>query len=155
MTGHVSLPASMYGPPLGLEGVVGNQAGPAYGTFQHYDKFSLNQLTMARKIGTADISANNVKEPDAWFIDSGPIPNPKYVIGVAVGDGGEGEQATSPQVMNILHYYLVTHPVRRSQLPDRSVKAVTMAPDGSRTERPQVSAASVDTDRFARALPRR
>ena len=117
VTGHVSLPPSVYDPILqGLEGVVDNPAGTAYGTFQQYAKFSLNQFRIAGKTGTADTSAGGVKEPDAWFVAFGPVPNPQYVVLVAVGQGGYGANAAAPAVMNIFNY-LVAHPVGPVTLP--------------------------------------
>jgi penicillin-binding protein 2 len=111
VTGHVSLPGSIYGPILqGLEGVVDNPAGTAYGTFHQYATFSLNQFRIAGKTGTATIAAHDLKEPDAWFVGFGPIPHPKYVVVVAVGQGGYGDAAAAPAVMNIFNY-LVRHPV--------------------------------------------
>jgi len=125
VTGHVSLPASIYDPILqGLEGVVDNPAGTAYGTFRQYANFSLNQFRIAGKTGTADVSVGGAKEPDAWFVGFGPIPNPQYVVVVAVGEGGYGANAAAPAVMNIFNY-LVAHPIGAVALPPASIASST------------------------------
>jgi len=119
--GHVSIPASDYGPILqGLEGVV--ESGTAAATFQQVAKFSLGQFRIAGKTGTADISGNITKgtqEPNAWFVSFGPIPNPRYVVIVVVDHGGYGAQAAAPGVMNIFNY-LVTNPIGALELPSSS-----------------------------------
>lgn len=120
VTGHVNLPPSIYDPILqGLEGVVDNPAGTAYGSFQQYAHFSLAQFRIAGKTGTADTSAGGAKEPDSWFVGFGPIPNPQYVVVVAVGEGGYGANAAAPAVMNIFNY-LVAHPIGAVSLPATS-----------------------------------
>jgi len=119
--GHVSIPASDYGAILqGLEGTV--ESGTAAATFQQVAKFSLGQFRIAGKTGTADVSGgitSGVKEPNAWFVAFGPIPNPRYVVIVVVDHGGYGAQAAAPAVMNIFNY-LVTNPIGPVQLPSLS-----------------------------------
>lgn len=116
-TGTVNLPASIYQPMLqGFEGVVATPKGTAYGIFKQYAKFSLTSFRIAGKTGSATVSTGTTKEPDAWFIGFGPIPNPQYVVVVAVTQGGYGDQAAAPAVINIFNY-LVAHPVPPLSLP--------------------------------------
>jgi penicillin-binding protein 2 len=119
--GHVSLPASDYDAILqGLEGTV--ESGTAAATFQQVAKFSLGQFQIAGKTGTADVSggvSSALKEPNAWFVAFGPIPNPRYVVIVVVQNGGYGAQAAAPAVMNIFNY-LVTNPIGPVKLPSPS-----------------------------------
>ena len=111
VTGHVSLPPSVYTPMLaGFEGAISNPKGTAYGTFRQYAHFSLSQFQIAGKTGTASTSVGALTQPDAWFIGFGPIPNPQYVVVCVVGQGGYGDAAAAPAVMNIFNY-LVANPV--------------------------------------------
>ena len=106
--GHVSLPASVRDPILqGLEGVVQNPSGTAYGTFQHYAKFSESVFPVAGKTGTATIS--NHKEPDSWFAGFAPANNPRYVVVCIVAQGGYGADAAAPVVAEAFNY-LYQHP---------------------------------------------
>ncbi|MHB8219216.1 MAG: penicillin-binding protein 2 [Acidimicrobiales bacterium] len=119
VTGTVSLPPSIYQPMLqGFEGVVATPKGTAYGIFKQYAHFSLTSFRIAGKTGSATVSIGTTKEPDAWFIGFGPIPNPQYVVVVAVTQGGYGDQAAAPAVMNIFNY-LVAHPVPQLSLPKK------------------------------------
>jgi penicillin-binding protein 2 len=116
-TGTVNLPASIYQPMLqGFEGVVATPKGTAYAIFKQYAHFSLTSFRIAGKTGSATVSTGTTKEPDAWFIGFGPIPNPQYVVVVAVTQGGYGDQAAAPAVINIFNY-LVAHPVPSLSLP--------------------------------------
>jgi len=111
VTGHVSLPSSIYTPMLqGFEGAVYNPKGTAYYTYLQYAHFSPSQFMIAGKTGTASVSVGAATQPDAWFIGFGPIPNPQYVVVCVVGHGGYGDAAAAPAVMNIFNY-LVTNPV--------------------------------------------
>ncbi len=111
VTGTVNLPASIYQPMLqGFEGVVATPKGTAYAIFKQYAHFSLTTFRIAGKTGSATVSTGTTKEPDAWFIGFGPIPNPQYVVVAAVTQGGYGDQAAAPAVVNIFNY-LVKHPV--------------------------------------------
>ena len=113
----VNLPPAVYQPILsGLEGVVATPKGTAYTVFKADATFSLTTFRIAGKTGTADISALGTKEPDAWFIGFGPVPDPQYVVAVAVGEGGYGAQAAAPAVVDIFNY-LVAHPVPALTLP--------------------------------------
>jgi penicillin-binding protein 2 len=104
VTGHVNLPPTTYNPILaGLEGVVQNPSGTAYGTFQG-STFPVSQL--AGKTGTADTVAG--KEPTAWFI--GFTTTPQYVVVCVIDQAGYGAQAAAP-VVRTIYDYLATHPV--------------------------------------------
>jgi penicillin-binding protein 2 len=121
VTGHVDLPPSIYTPILqGLEGVVSNVAGTAYGSFQQYADFSESQFQVAGKTGTGDVTNDTItrgdQEPDSWFVGFGPNPNPQYVVVVVVDHGGYGAQAAAPAVASIFNY-LVANPIAPLQLP--------------------------------------
>ena len=104
VTGHVNLPPNTYNPILaGLEGVVQNPSGTAYGTFQG-STFPVSQL--AGKTGTADTVTG--KEPTAWFI--GFTTTPQYVVVCVIDQAGYGAQAAAP-VVRTIYDYLATHPV--------------------------------------------
>jgi len=126
VTGHVDLPPAIYDPILsGLEGVVSNVAGTAYGAFQQYADFSESRFQVAGKTGTADVNNSQItrgdQEPDAWFVGFGPNPNPEYVVVVVVDHGGYGAQAAAPAVANIFNY-LVANPIGPVQLPSPKVQ---------------------------------
>ncbi|MHB1547437.1 MAG: penicillin-binding protein 2 [Acidimicrobiales bacterium] len=111
VTGHVSLPSSIYTPMLqGFEGAVYNPKGTAYYTYLQYAHFSPSQFMIAGKTGTASVSVGATTQPDAWFVGFGPIPNPQYVVVCVVGHGGYGDAAAAPAVMNVFNY-LVTNPI--------------------------------------------
>ena len=108
--GHVSLPPSVRDPILqGLEGVVMNPSGTAYGTFRTYGKFSLASFPIAGKTGTAS-NAHGL-EPNSLFVGFGPVGHPKYVIVCVVAEGGYGSAAAAPVVVQAFNY-LVAHPIK-------------------------------------------
>jgi Penicillin binding protein transpeptidase domain len=115
----------------GLEGVIDNRSGTGYAAFQEDADFSLSNFRIAGKTGTADISAGGTKEPDAWFVAFGPIPNPKYVVVVAVGEGGYSADAAAPAVIKIFNY-LVAHPIGAVTLPTTQ-STTTSAPTAATT----------------------
>ena len=123
VTGHVNLPPTTYNPILaGLEGVVQNPSGTAYGTFQG-STFPVSQL--AGKTGTADTVAG--KEPTAWFI--GFTTTPQYVVVCVIDQAGYGAQAAAP-VVRTIYDYLATHPV---QLPTAPTTTTTTTPGATTT----------------------
>jgi penicillin-binding protein 2 len=95
--GHVSLPPAVRDPILaGLEGVVQNPSGTAYGTFQRYATFSQSQFPVAGKTGTA--SLNKSLEPNSLFVGFAPSNNPEYVVACVIAQGGYGSAASAPVV---------------------------------------------------------
>jgi penicillin-binding protein 2 len=108
--GHVSLPPSVRNPILqGLEGVVMNPSGTAYGTFRTYGNFSLASFPIAGKTGTAS-NAHGL-EPNSLFVGFGPVGHPKYVVVCVVAEGGYGSAAAAPVVVKAFNY-LVAHPIK-------------------------------------------
>ena len=106
--GHVSLPASVRTPILqGLEGVVQNPSGTAYGTFQHYAKFPESTFPVAGKTGTASNQAG--EEPNSWFVGFAPANAPKYLVLAVIAQGGYGADAAAPVVAQTFNY-LYKHP---------------------------------------------
>ena len=100
---------SVYQPILqGLEGVISNPSGTAYGAFQG---FPLQQFPLAGKTGTASNAPS--LEPNSWFVAFGPVPNPQYVVAVVIDQGGYGATAAAPVVRNAFDY-LVTNPISPS-----------------------------------------
>jgi penicillin-binding protein 2 len=101
--GHVSLPASVRDPILaGLEGVVQNPSGTAYGTFQHYAQFSESVFPVAGKTGTASNAPR--LEPNSWFVGFAPANAPKYVVLCVIAQGGYGADAAAPVVAETFNY---------------------------------------------------
>lgn len=113
--GHVSLPASVRDPILqGLEGVVQNPSGTAYGTFQHYATFSESAFPVAGKTGTASTGYypnGKPLEPNSLFVGFAPANDPKYVVICAIAQGGYGSDAAAPVVAQAFDY-LYKHPVK-------------------------------------------
>jgi penicillin-binding protein 2 len=125
--GHVSLPPSVRDPILqGLEGVVENPRGTAYGTFHSIVNFSLSSFPIAGKTGTASNQAG--QEPNSWFVGFGPVAHPKYVVLCVVAQGGYGADAAAPVVAETFNY-LVAHPIKpvslKPQLTNPSVTTTT------------------------------
>ncbi|HEY5304425.1 MAG TPA: penicillin-binding transpeptidase domain-containing protein [Acidimicrobiales bacterium] len=108
--GHVSLPASVRAPILaGLEGVVQNPSGTAYGTFQHYATFSESAFPVAGKTGTSSIQKN--VEPNSLFVGFAPANDPKYVVVCVIAEGGYGADAAAPVVAQAFNY-LYKHQIK-------------------------------------------
>jgi len=136
--GHVALPAKVRNPILqGLEGVVMNPKGTAYGTFKSIVNFSLSSFPIAGKTGTASNAPG--QEPNSWFVGFGPANDPKYLVLCVVGEGGYGADAAAPVVAQIFNY-LVAHPV-----PKLSLKAKLVAPTTTTTTSPGATTAKATT----------
>lgn len=116
--GHVSLPANIRAPILaGLEGVVQNPRGTAYGTFQRYATFPQSAFPVAGKTGTA--STIHGQEPNSLFVGFAPANNPKYVVVAVIAKAGYGSAAAAPVVVEAFNY-LYRHPVPPLNLVPRS-----------------------------------
>ena len=64
-----------------------------------FSGFPLNQIPVAGKTGTADITG---KQPFSWFAAMAPANNPKYVVVVMVEQGGHGSTTAAPIVRRVL-----------------------------------------------------
>jgi len=136
--GHVNLPASVRDPILaGLEGVVQNPSGTAYGTFQHYAQFSESVFPVAGKTGTA--SNQPGEEPNSWFVGFAPANDPKYVVLCVVAQGGYGADAAAPVVAQTFNY-LYQHPVKPVDL-----RPTTQVPPVTTTTRPHHATTTTTT----------
>jgi penicillin-binding protein 2 len=120
--GHVSLPATISQPILqGLEGVIANPKGTAYGVFQGFP----TSWNLAGKTGTA--TNPGAKEPNSWFVAFGPNPNPQYVVLAVIDEGGYGAEAAAPLVRSIFNY-IVANPIGAVKTPTASTPATSTAP---------------------------
>jgi penicillin-binding protein 2 len=120
--GHVSLPPSISEPILqGLEGVIANKKGTAYGAFQGFPA----SWNLAGKTGTA--TNPGAKEPNSWFVAFGPNPNPQYVVLAVIDQGGYGAEAAAPLVRNIFNY-IVANPIGAVKTPTGKAPASLTAP---------------------------
>ncbi len=100
VTGKVDLPPSIYQPILqGLEGVISDPSGTAYGVFQG---FPLDTFPLAGKTGTAS-NAQGL-EPNSWFVAFGPEPNPQYLVLAVIDQGGYGATVAAPVVRDAFDY---------------------------------------------------
>jgi penicillin-binding protein 2 len=105
VTGHVAITPTNYSAILqGLEGVISNQNGTAYGDFVGFP----SSWNLAGKTGTASNQAN--QEPNSWFVAFGPNPNPQYLVLAVIGQGGYGASAAAPLVRNIFDYIAANQP---------------------------------------------
>jgi penicillin-binding protein 2 len=103
--GHVAISPTNYSAILqGLEGVISNQNGTAYGDFVGFP----SSWNLAGKTGTASNQAN--QEPNSWFVAFGPNPNPQYLVLAVIGQGGYGASAAAPLVRNIFDYIAANQP---------------------------------------------
>jgi penicillin-binding protein 2 len=122
VVGHVTYSPANYAAMLqGFEGVINQNGGTAYGTFQQYASPQALAMNLAGKTGTADV---NTGEPNAWFVSFGPNPNPKYVVVAVVSQAGYGASAAAPAVASIWNY-LATNPVGPLQLPSATKQPST------------------------------
>jgi len=78
-----------------LTGVVQGK-GTAAATFQG---FPYAQIPVAAKTGTSEIAG---KQPTAWFCSFAPAGDPKYVVAVAIEQGGHGGESAAPVARRIL-----------------------------------------------------
>jgi penicillin-binding protein 2 len=78
-----------------LTGVVQGK-GTASATFQG---FPVAQIPVAGKTGTSEIAG---KQPTAWFCGFAPAGDPKYVVAVAIEQGGHGGESAAPVARRIL-----------------------------------------------------
>ena len=103
--GHVAISPTNYSAILqGLEGVISNQNGTAYGDFVGFP----SSWNLAGKTGTASNQAN--QEPNSWFVAFGPNPNPQYLVLAVIGQGGYGASAAAPLVRNVFNYIAARQP---------------------------------------------
>ena len=70
--------------------------GTAAPTFQG---FPVAQIPVAGKTGTSESAG---KQPDAWFVCFAPANDPKFVVAVAIEQGGHGGEAAAPVARRIL-----------------------------------------------------
>jgi penicillin-binding protein 2 len=78
-----------------LMGVVQGK-GTAAATFEG---FPVAQIPVAGKTGTSEIAG---KQPTAWFVCFAPAGDPKYVVAVAMEQGGHGGESAAPVARRIL-----------------------------------------------------
>jgi penicillin-binding protein 2 len=122
VTGHVSLPASIFDPILqGLEGVISNPKGTAFSDFQGFPA----DFHLAGKTGTASNEAS--EEPNSWFVAFGPNPNPQYLVLAVIDQGGYGAQAAAPLVRSIFNY-IYANPIGAVKRPTKTVLPSSVAP---------------------------
>lgn len=78
-----------------LQGVVRGRgtAGPTF------EGFPLDAIPVAGKTGTSEIVG---KQPTAWFACYAPVGDPKYVVVVAIEEGGHGGESAAPVARRIL-----------------------------------------------------
>jgi len=127
--GHVTMtPADWNAMAAGFHGVVNTKDGTAYTTFQQISKVP-KTYPISGKTGTADVSKNTAKEPNAWFVGFGPTNTThQYVVAVVVNQGGYGADAAAPAVANIFNY-LYSNPVSTTlNLPTATVQPSTTPP---------------------------
>jgi len=87
-------PANLAGVIQALTGVVQGK-GTAAATFQG---FPVAQIPIAGKTGTSEIAG---KQPTAWFVGFAPAGDPKYVVAVAIEQGGHGGESAAPVARRI------------------------------------------------------
>ncbi|PKQ28684.1 MAG: penicillin-binding protein 2 [Candidatus Anoxymicrobium japonicum] len=78
-----------------LTGVVRGK-GTAAATFEG---FPIDLIPVAGKTGTSEIAG---KQPTAWFAGFAPAGDPKYVVTVAIEQGGHGGESAAPVARRIL-----------------------------------------------------
>ena len=102
---HVNLtPSTRQTILAGLEGVVSDSRGTAYGTFEGFPDSS---FPVAAKTGTA---TTNKAEPNALFVSFAPANAPKYLVMVVIDQAGYGASGAAPVAREVLQY-LYKHPI--------------------------------------------
>ncbi len=87
-------PQMLSGVVQALTGVVQGK-GTAAATFQG---FPVAQIPVAGKTGTSEIAG---KQSTAWFVGFAPAGDPKYVVAVAIEQGGHGGETAAPVARRI------------------------------------------------------
>ncbi|MBN1289806.1 MAG: penicillin-binding protein 2 [Actinobacteria bacterium] len=64
-----------------------------------FEGFPLNAIPVAGKTGTSEIIS---KQTTAWFVCYAPANDPKYVVAVAIEQGGHGGESAAPAARRIL-----------------------------------------------------
>lgn len=88
-------PAALNSVSQALTGVVKGK-GTAAATFEG---FPVDQIPVAGKTGTSEIVG---KQPTAWFVGYAPAGKPKYVVAVAIEEGGHGGESAAPVARRVL-----------------------------------------------------
>ena len=88
----------------GLEGVVSEPRGTAYGTFLGFPD---SAFPVAAKTGTA---TTNKAEPNALFVSFAPASAPRYLVMVVIDQAGYGASGAAPVAEQVLEY-LYKHPI--------------------------------------------
>jgi penicillin-binding protein 2 len=142
--GHVTIAPQNYQAILaGLEGVISNPHGTAYGDFTGFPA----SWNLAGKTGTASNQAG--LEPNSWFVAFGPNPDPQYLVLAVIDQGGYGAQAAAPLVRNI-YDYILANPISPVKLPTAAsppslTAPATNAPVGTPTTTTTTSPATTTT----------
>ena len=119
---HVALsPTARQTILAGLQGVVTNRLGTAYGTFLG---FPFEKLAVAGKTGTA---TTPTREPTALFTAFAPADNPQYEVLVVIDQAGYGASGSAPVARQILEY-LMQHPVGPVTAPAAPATSSTTTP---------------------------
>ncbi|MCU1456365.1 MAG: penicillin-binding protein 2 [Actinomycetia bacterium] len=80
----------------GLTGVVADSKGTAFGAF---NGFPLNQVSVAGKTGTAQVTG---KGNSSVFVAITPVQNPKYVVVSLIEEAGYGASDSAPVVRRVI-----------------------------------------------------
>jgi penicillin-binding protein 2 len=146
VTGHVSLPPSVYGPILtGLEGVI--TSGTASADFTGFP----SNFVLAGKTGTATVRGlkGAASEPTSWFVAFGPQPKPTYLVLAVIDEGGYGANAAAPLVRNVFNYLLTNqiNPVKypKGTGPPSSTAPASNAPASTPTTTSTTTAPATST----------
>jgi penicillin-binding protein 2 len=114
-TRHVDLPPQWRAPMLaGFEGVVADPAGTAHAAFAG---FPLDQIPVAGKTGTAQVTG---KQPTSVFASFAPATNPQYVVDAVLEEAGYGADAAAPVVRRI-YDGLFNQPLQPVNVPQTGV----------------------------------
>ncbi|HEX9547017.1 MAG TPA: penicillin-binding transpeptidase domain-containing protein, partial [Acidimicrobiales bacterium] len=100
--GHVALPNRDV-MLAGFEGAVAGPSGTAYGAFAG---FPLDQLQVAGKTGTAQVTG---KQPTSVFSSFAPANAPQYVVTAVLEQSGYGATAAAPVVRHV-YDLILGHP---------------------------------------------
>lgn len=98
----VQTAAELDAEPAALDFVERSLAGVVHGkgtAAATFEGFPLGQIPVAGKTGTSEIVG---KQTTAWFVGYAPVGNPRYVVAVAIEEGGHGGECAAPVARRIL-----------------------------------------------------
>ena len=90
------LPLDEYELSVIQQGMVDVISGPAGTANEAFAGFPVQNIPIAGKTGTAELTSESTQLQDAWFVSYAPADDPKYVVVVYLEKSGHGGESAAP-----------------------------------------------------------